>query len=331
MIRVAPDDPAIHDGHMGRALAICGWLAWQTRRRVGGFVGRAIAPALAVILVIAGLLPAVLPLLDPQPENATVEDVIGGGVSEPDGWVRLVGRTIPLEMSPTGTPGNFGLLIDADNQLRAIVVRASTSVVARDKVAVTGRLAAATVAVAEDLPIEATVAGTPPVIVSDQLLTLDKIAKPVRAVMWPLGIPALMVAAVLLVGVRVGYPIFRPTVSVDVLARPLAVGERIPTAYGGRVGPHAADLADPAGALLLMRRDERANLLTVQPLATEHGPAPKPVLIGGGWTAGRIGSVHTVSETVAALEVRSELVEATFLFARDAERDRVAAHISIDR
>lgn len=316
--------------NMGRALAICGWLAWQTRRRVGGLVGQAIAPALALVLVIVGLLPAVLPLLDPQPQDATVEDVIGGDVSQPDGWVRLVGRTIPLEMSPTGAPGNYGLLIDGANPLRAIVVRAPT-LVARDEIAVTGHLTDATVLVTEDLPIEATVAGTPPVIVGDRLLTLDATPKPVRAVMWPLGIPALMLAAVLLVGARVGYPIFRPTVSVDVLARPLAVGERIPTAFGGRVGPLAADLADPAGALLLMRRDERANLLTVQPLAAEHGPAPKPVLIGGGWTAGRIGSVHTVSETIAALEVRSELVEATFLFARDAERDRVAAHISIDR
>ena len=108
MIRVASDDPAIHDGHMGRALAICGWLAWQTRRRVGGFVGQAIAPALALVLVIVGLLPAVLPLLDPQPQDATVEDVIGGDVSQPDGWVRLVGRTIPLEMSPTGAPGATG-------------------------------------------------------------------------------------------------------------------------------------------------------------------------------------------------------------------------------
>jgi hypothetical protein len=38
-----------------------------------------------------------------------------------------------------------------------------------------------------------------------------------------------------------------------------------------------------------------------------------------------------VSETVPALIIRSELVNATFLFARTAERDRVAALVAVDR
>jgi hypothetical protein len=37
-----------------------------------------------------------------------------------------------------------------------------------------------------------------------------------------------------------------------------------------------------------------------------------------------------VRETVPALTIRSELVDATFLFARTAERDRVAALIAIE-
>jgi hypothetical protein len=55
------------------------------------------------------------------------------------------------------------------------------------------------------------------------------------------------------------------------------------------------------------------------------------VLIGGSWTSGRIGAVHTVTETVPALEVRSELVDPTFLFARNTEHDRVAALVTVDR
>ena len=73
------------------------------------------------------------------------------------------------------------------------------------------------------------------------------------------------------------------------------------------------------------------NLLTAQPLADEGGPAPAPVTIGGSWTSGVIGTVHTVRETVAALRVRSELVDATFLFARMGERDRVAALVAVER
>jgi hypothetical protein len=75
----------------------------------------------------------------------------------------------------------------------------------------------------------------------------------------------------------------------------------------------------------------KGNLLTAQPLPDDGGVAPPPVTIGGGWTSGRIGDVHAVRETVPALIIRSELVDATFLFARTAERDRVAALIAIDR
>jgi hypothetical protein len=55
------------------------------------------------------------------------------------------------------------------------------------------------------------------------------------------------------------------------------------------------------------------------------------VTIGGGWTVGRVGDVHALTETVPALIIRSELVDATFLFARTAERDRVAALVSVER
>ena len=44
-------------------------------------------------------------------------------VSEPDGWVRLRGRIVPLTESPTGEPGRYALLVDAANPLQAIVVR----------------------------------------------------------------------------------------------------------------------------------------------------------------------------------------------------------------
>ncbi len=80
-----------------------------------------------------------------------------------------------------------------------------------------------------------------------------------------------------------------------------------------------------------MRRGPKGNLLTAQPLADDGGVAPAPVTIGGSWTTGRLGYVYTVSETVPALVLRSELVDATFLFARTAERDRVAALVTIER
>lgn len=316
---------------MGRLLAICGWLAWQVRRPLRQ-LGTALPIAVAVLLVIVAALPIVIPQLDPQPQDATVQEVVDGAVTEPAGWIRLQAHVIvPLSEAPTDERGRYGLLVDETDELRAIVLRSEQPITADESTAVTGHLAEATVVVEEDLPIEATVAGTPPTIVPDRLLELDPTPKPVRVVLWPLSIPPLLLAAMLVVGSRVGYPVFRPTSEIDVLTGPLGPGERLPAAYGGRIGPNIRALADPGGALLLVRRGPKGNLLTAQPLADDGGVAPAPVTIGGSWTSGRIGYVYTVSETVAALLIRSELVDATFLFARRAERDRVAALITVER
>ncbi|HJP70204.1 MAG TPA: hypothetical protein VJ975_00620 [Candidatus Limnocylindria bacterium] len=316
---------------MGRILAICGWLAWQVRRPLRA-LGNAAPVAVAVLLVIVAALPIVIPQLDPQPQDVTVQQVVDGAVTEPAGWIRLQAHVIvPLTEAPTEERGRYGLLVDATDELRAIVVHSDEAISAAESTAVTGHLAEASVVVDEDLPIEATVAGTPPTIVPDRLVQLDPTPKPVRVVLWPLSILPLLLAAMLVIGSRAGYPVFRQTTEIDVLTGPLGPGERLPAAYGGRIGPNVRDLADPGGALLLVRRGPKGNLLTAQPLADDGGVAPAPVTIGGSWTSGRIGYVHTLSETVAALLIRSELVDATFLFARRAERDRVAALISVER
>lgn len=320
---------------MGRVLAICGWVAWQTRRLFDGTrlsgASTVLAPGLAVVLVVLAALPIVLPFFEPQPEDATVQQIFDDTVSQSDGWVRLRGRISPLRESPTGEDGTFALLVDAVNPLRAVVVENSEELEAQESATVTGTLLARGVSVEEEIPIEATVAGTPPRIAPISVVVLDAIPAPPRSIPWLLAILPIGVAAVLVIGWRVGYPIFRPAFDIDVLASPLAPGERIPSAYGGRIGPNRADLADPAGVLLLVRRGTRGNLLTAQPLTDGDGPSPAPVTIGGSWSTGAIGTVHTVRERVPALHVRSELVDATFLFARMAERDRVAALVAVER
>ena len=320
---------------MGRVIAIFGWVAWQTRRLFDGTrlsrASNVLAPALAVLLVVLAAVPIVLPFFEPQPQDVQVQQILDHIESPSDGWVRLRGRVSPLRESPTGTAGSYALLIDEVNPLRAIVVEGSEGLEPVASTALTGRLQLRGVTLKEDVPIEATVAGTPPRVVPDQIVLLDTTATPTRSVPWLLAILPLLLAAVLFIGSHVGYPIFRPASDIDVLATPLSPGERIPSAYGGRIGPNRADLANPASVLLLVRRGERGNLLTAQPLTESGGPAPAPVLIGGSWTSGAIGTVHTVRERVAALRVRSEQVDATFLFARMAERDRVAALVAVTR
>jgi hypothetical protein len=321
----------VHDATViGRALAACGWLAWQVGHR---FRSRRAGPlVLAGVLLAVAALPIVIPMLDPQPEDATVQQVMDGAVTEPTGWVRLRGEVVPLTERPVRRPGAYGLLVDEADTLRAIVVRDPGPIRDAEHAMVTGHVVEAAVLIEdEQLPLDATVFGAPPDVAADRLIQLDAVAKPERVTWWPLSVLPLAGAVLLVIGVATGYPIFRPTSEVDVLSTPLGPGERLPAAWGGRLGPHRRDLADPGAALLVVRPGPAGNSLAAQPLPDDAGPAPQPVPIGGGWSRGRVGWVYTASEAVPALAVHTEVIEATFLFARTGERDRVAALVSVDR
>jgi hypothetical protein len=326
---------------IGRVLAVCGWLAWQVQRPivrgpVRRFGGRRLVAGLAAIVAVLALAPLVVGLAQDQPQDASVDALFDHAVTHPDGWVRLHGRTVSLAVDPTtlaDTTTEYGVLVDADETLRAVVIGMSNRVPEAELTTVTGHVVPATVAepdVQAELPIEATVFAHPPEIVTDAIVMLDASAFPERVVWWPLTLVLGVLAAVLAIGAWAGYPVFRSAREVDVLARPLGPGERIPAAVGGRVGDRRIELADPAEALLLAGRGAHGPVLTIQLMPT-GGPAPQPVSIGGGWTAARVGYLHVLGETVPALEVRAEHADATLLFARRSERDRAAAMVATER
>ncbi len=316
----------------GRALGICGWLAWQVRGPFGRRSGRRRAApyVLAGLLVLLGALPIAVPMLDPQPQDVTVQDIIDNLVTEANGWVRLRGEVVPLPESPTGETGEYALLVDEADTLQAIVLTADKQPDAAESTMGTGHVVSA-IALVDEVPFEATVFGTPPQVVNHLIVELDGVAKAERATWWPLSILPLVLAVLLVIGARIGYPIFRPTTEVDVLSTPLGPGERLPAAWGGRLGSNERDLGDPGAALLVVRPGPKGNVLMAQPLPDDDVPAPQPVSIGGGWTSGRVGYVYTATESVPALIVRAEIVDATFLFARTGERDRVAALVAVER
>ena len=229
-----------------------------------------LAPILAVLLVVLAAVPLVLPLFAAQPDDVAVQQIFDGEVVEPGRWVRLSGRVFPLADSPTGEDGST--LCWSMRRTRCARSWCETA--------------------AELEPQEsATRHRSPPGARRQRRggaadrghrgrhATADR-SRPrprarrhaagtaVRA--WPLSILPALLAALLLVGVRVGLPDLPPAV-VDVLAGPLGPGERLPAAYGGRVGPNERDLADPGAALLLVRRGPRGNLLTAQPLSDGGG------------------------------------------------------------
>jgi hypothetical protein len=173
--------------------------------------------------------------------------------------------------------------------------------------------------------------GAPPDVVPNLVVKLDAAPKPVRSTWWPLAIPPLVLAGALVIGAGRQYPVFRPTSEVDVLTTPLAPGERLAGVWGGRLGSNLRELADPGAVLFVVRPGQMGNVLTAQALPDGGGPAPSPVAIGGGWTSGTVGEVYTIRETLPALQVQAQDVEATFLFPKRGERDRVAALVAVDR
>lgn len=340
---------------IGRFLAVCGWLVWQIRRRLEPTPLRRLGTprlvtGLAVVFILAGVAPVVAATIQAQPQDATVDDVRNGLIINPEGWVRLRSKVVvPLSESPTGEAGNWGLLVDAVDELRAIIIFGEQPIETQDGAAVTGHLQGAIVEVdtrgqgtalrvdAEEVglvPQEATVAGTSPRVIGNLIVVLDPQPLPERGVLWPLVLVPWGLAGALGIGLRVGYPVFRVTREVDVLTRPMAPGERIPAAVAGRVGERRYALHEPADAMLLCHIGPYGGgILTVQVMGAGGDPAPPPIQVGGGsgWTSGRIGYVYTVNEILPALAARSERVDATILFARVAERDRAAALVSVER
>jgi hypothetical protein len=325
---------------IGRLFAACGWLAWQLERRVGPlrrFGGRRVVGVVAGLIAIGAIVPLMVGLAQDQPQDVTVDVNLTDLVTHPAGWVRLRGHTVPLAVDPT-TPGDanahHGVLVDAVETLRAVVVQSNDRIPEADSTVVTGHLVPATVRgeeVQAELPTEATVFGTPPRIVANAIVALDPTPFPERGVWWPLTLALAVLAAVLALGAWAGYPVFRAVREIDVLARPLGPGERIPAAVGGRLGDHRIDLADPVEALLLAGRGTHGPVLTIQLIPSGGGPAPRPVSIGDGWTKARVGYLHVLGETVPALAIRAERANVTLLFARRSERDRAAVMVATER
>ncbi len=198
---------------------------------------------------------------------------------------------------------------------------------------ITGHLAGAIVAVEEDLPLEATVFGAPPAIVPNLVVQLDAAALPERVVLWPLSILPLLLAVVLVIGAVVGYPVFRPTSEVDVVSSPARARRAGPGRLRAAASARRSAISPTRAAPLIVVRPGPKRQRAHRPAAVGRRTAPRRrrcrSAVAG--RRGRIGWVYTVSEAVPALRLRAESIDATLLFAKTGERDRVAGLIAVDR
>lgn len=325
--------PGGDDGPMPtRVLLIFGFLASIVERGLGVVPGRILRGRrtwiVVGLLVAASTIPIFASFGGSHPQDVNVSEILAGKVSRPDGWVRVPGTIEPLPDIPSELEGTFYLLHDAKDPSLSMVLRADSRLERFPDVP-TGHLEIAAVQVPGYASATDPAAGGQQRVIPDRLLALDTTLAPRASIAWPLVLLPLLLAAILFVGNRFGYPLYEETREVDVLARPLAPGERLPVVVAGRVGEHRVPLHDPAEGLLLVSAGARGPELAVQLLlgAGRHS-APVPV---GDWTTGTVGYVHTLREHVAALALQAEQIDAILMFASIAERDRAAGRVSIRR
>src|SRR5918999_2180172 len=284
-----------------RLAVACGWIVHLFRRIFGWLrlPGTAAVIGLMVVLVALSAVPIVIGALERQPQEMSVEGILRDEVSDAEGWIRLRGTVEDVLVEST-LVGTYAQLHDRDDPLLAVLLRADGPI-DEDWAAVTGHLFPFAVTLPEYQTVTdaATAIGAQRV-VGDRLLELDDEPYPERSISW-LGVALPLVAVGLLgIGLGTGYPIFRVAREVDVLAQPMAPGERTPVIISGRLAEHRIPFDDPSEALLLVSRSAQGGILTVQLLPPEGGYVA-PIAVGPGWTRGTVGYVYTVREEVPAL------------------------------
>ncbi|MDQ2940795.1 MAG: hypothetical protein M3R05_01245 [Chloroflexota bacterium] len=315
-----------------RILLIFGFLASIVERGLGFIHGRILRGRrtwiVVGLLVAAATIPIFASFRGSHPQEVTVGEILAGKASRPDGWVRVPGTIESLLGIPSDVEGTMYLLHDAKDPSLSIVLRSGTRL-QRLPEAPTGHLEVAAIQIPGYASATDPAAGSQRRVIPGQLLALDATPAPRASIAWPLVLLPLVVGAILFVGNHFGYPLYEETREIDVLATPLAPGERLPVVVAGRVGEHRSPLHDPVEGLLLVSAGSRGPELAVQ-LLLGGGRHVAPEAVGE-WTAGTVGYVHTMREHVAAIALQAEQIDAILMFASIAERDRAAGRVSIRR
>jgi hypothetical protein len=220
-------------------LAIAGWLGHAVSRAVRGS-SRATWVVIGGLLVLTAI-PIGLVATTPRPTNLSFEDMSLERIPANTSWGRLQGE-MRVVVSAAGTQYE---LHDPSNDGRYVIVIANSPPPAGPAM-ITGQVS----------PRRST-SGNVGTIAAD-----DPAVPPVDEPIWLYLTPAIL-AIVLAIGLRVGYPVVRRDPATAVSAEPLAAGGSVSGQWSGRIGgvsvtrdrpvacsigvapvPHLADLAE---------------------------------------------------------------------------------------
>lgn len=277
-----------------------------------------------LLLLIAAAIPTYLEASRVSPQGVSIDQITQRSLSALTSWVRLEGRVVTLEdnRSAQAQYGVTSVLIDGG---KAIMLSSSEPVENREDI--TGQAANAPGA-GDRLRSLAPPGLLDGVEVSPNgLVLVDDVPPPPSTTPWWLVYADLIVAAALVVGVVVGYPVFGETRPRS--AAPLSGAESVPVGVSAELRRSGRTTSLPIGGASLGAGAAPASLLLHIPDSVD-APAHEVPIHRDMWTSVRTGSEYTASGSVPALEVRSFALHGIVSFASAADRDRAAAVLDAD-
>jgi hypothetical protein len=305
-------------------LALLGFVAHRLNAALRAPFGgdRSSLPAVWLLigaLLVAGSIPLSIEASRRQPQRVSVDDM-RDGLSPLTNWVRVEGRIMTLS-SPSQIvarrrvtsmlvePGGDAILLYSD-----VPIEGYSSV--------TGELgytnqASRTAAV---LAGEEVLEGID--LIQNAKINVDEVILPEREVNWlPVWLP-LGAAALLIIGMRAGYPIFLRSSSAPERSTPLPVGEPlVARIVDDRDQSGARLVADEVVLVRVSSADEPgARGLTVQ----RAGTSRRLTVYADRWISAYRGTLLTLSGASPALLIQSWGVNAMLVFRSARDRDRAA-------
>jgi hypothetical protein len=279
-------------------------LALSVAGRVANEVGRWVdASDRARWSIVAGLLLlSAIPISfvgsSPRPTDLTFDDVRQGHIPAMTTWVRLEGDLRATENSG----GTLYELHDSRDDARYVIVIAADGPLPTGQTTVTGRISPNITTTGNVGTIDADVPAVPPV------------DEPIWLYLTP-GVIAIVIA----IGIRAGYPVVRRERGPGDRSHRLAPGEPVAVRWSGRIASESVARVAPRRGVLEVATEPDLSYLSLT-----TGDVPRTIRMRRPASAQRV-RVCWVRRREPGLEVHSQNADLVLAFDDHATRDRLAA------
>jgi len=276
------------------ALAVAGRIAHEVSRWMDDSP-RAVWSVVVALLLLSGI-PIAFVGSSPRPTDLTFDDVRQDHIPAMTSWVRLEG-----ELRQTGAGGGLYELHDSRDDARYVIVITEASLPPGHTI-VTGRISPLLATTGNVGTIDADVPAVP------------RVDEPIWLYLTP-GVVAILIA----IGIRAGYPVVRRERGPGDRSQRLAPGESVAVRWSGRIGSESvARFAPKPGTLEIATEPDLAYL------SLTTGDIPRTIRMRRPASAQRV-RVCRVTGREAGLEVHGQNADLVLAFDDRATRDRLAA------